>query len=200
MPSLPPADNDQSRPAGEGTHPPDPESTELTGPDVPPVGSSPGATSTIPGEPTPATGSSVVPISAGLPARYQLTAEIARGAMGVVLRGHDTSFGRDIAVKVMLEGHKGKRELRRRFLEEARITARLQHPGVVPVYEVGELPDGRPFYVMRMVQGRTLAQLLEARIDPAEDRPRFLRVFEQVCQAVAFAHDQGVIHRDLKPA
>jgi PAS domain S-box-containing protein len=199
MTSLPPADHDPNRRA-EGDPPPDPESTELTGPGAPPPGSPPGATSTIPGETTPAIGSSVFPISAGLPDRYQLTAEIARGAMGVVLRGRDTAFGRDIAVKVLLSAHKDKRELRRRFLEEARITARLQHPGVVPIYEVGQLPDTRPFYVMRMVHGRTLAQLLDARLDPSEDRPRFLRVFEQVCQAAAFAHDQGVIHRDLKPA
>ena len=201
MPTPPPADHEPDMPGAEGAAPLDPELTEPTGHGLLAAGALPGATCTIPGEitPPPAESSSVTPPT-GLPARYTLTAEIARGAMGVVLKGRDAAFGRDVAVKVLLEPHTDKRELRRRFVEEARITARLQHPGVVAVYEVGELSDTRPFYVMRMVQGRTLAQLLEVRLDPSEDRERFLRVFEQVCQAVAYAHSQGVIHRDLKPA
>jgi serine/threonine-protein kinase len=70
----------------------------------------------------------------------------------------------------------------------------------VPVYDVGQLPDSRPFFAMRLVKGRTLAQLLAQRRDPAQDLPRFLKVFERVCQTLAYAHAQGVIHRDLKPA
>src|SRR5262249_7725968 len=110
MTSLPPADHDPNRRA-EGDPPPDPESTELTGPGAPPARPPPGGPSTTPGETPPSVGSSVFPISAGLPDRYQLTAEIARGAMGVVLRGRDSAFGRDIAVKVLLSAHKDKREL-----------------------------------------------------------------------------------------
>jgi serine/threonine-protein kinase len=86
-----------------------------------------------------------------------------------------------------------------------RIAGQLQHPGVVPIYGLGELPDGRPYFQMKLVKGRTLAELLAARpVSPAAsapgDRPRFLKVFEQVCQAVAYGHSKGVIHRDLKPA
>jgi tetratricopeptide (TPR) repeat protein len=76
----------------------------------------------------------------------------------------------------------------------------LQHPGVVPVYELGQFPDRRPYFTMKLVKGRTLAQLLAERTDRAQDRPRFLKVFEQVCQALAYAHARGVIHRDLKPS
>src|SRR5262249_58267776 len=76
----------------------------------------------------------------------------------------------------------------------------LEHPAIVPVYDLGELPDGRPFFAMKLVQGQTLAELLAARATPAEDLPRWVGVFEQVCQAVAFAHTQELIHRDLKPS
>jgi serine/threonine-protein kinase len=76
----------------------------------------------------------------------------------------------------------------------------LQHPGVVPVYELGRFDDGRPFFTMKLVKGVTLARLLKERSSPAQDRARYLKVFEQVCQAVAFAHSRRVIHRDLKPA
>src|SRR5262245_56800560 len=135
---------------------------------------------------------------AGAPLR--LYDEIARGGMGGILRGRDDGQGRDVAVKVLLEEHRGKPGLVRRFLEEARIAGQLQHPGVVPVYGLGELPDGRPYFQMKVVKGRTLAEQLAARKEPAEDRGRFLKVFEQVCQALAYAHSKGVLHRDLKPA
>jgi Tfp pilus assembly protein PilF len=135
-----------------------------------------------------------------IPVRLQLFEEIARGGMGAVLRGRDDEFGRDVAVKVLLEAHQGKSELTQRFLEEARIAARLQHPGVAPVYAMGRLPDGRPYFAMKLVQGRTLARLLSERKDPADGLPRFLAVFEQLCQTVAYAHSRGVLHRDLKPA
>ncbi|HEX8202497.1 MAG TPA: serine/threonine-protein kinase, partial [Isosphaeraceae bacterium] len=133
-------------------------------------------------------------------ARYHLQGEIGRGGMGVVLRGRDPELGRDLAVKVLLEPYQDRPELVRRFLEEARIGGQLQHPGVVPVYDVGRLPDRRPFIAMKLVVGRTLAELLGSRAGPAEDRPRFLAIFEQVCQAVAYAHTRGVLHRDLKPS
>jgi hypothetical protein len=84
--------------------------------------------------------------------------------------------------------------------EEARYVGQLQHPSIVPVYDLGELPDGRPFFVMKLIHGHTLAELLAARATPAEDLPRWVGVFERVCQAVAFAHARGLIHRDLKPS
>ena len=131
--------------------------------------------------------------------RYPALAEIARGAMGAVFRGRDTLFGRPVAIKLLLEEHLHRAELRWRFAEEIRITAALQHPSVVPVYDTGTCANGRPFYVMRLVEGETLESLLSARQDPGHDRSRFLKVFEKVCEGVAFAHARGVIHRDVKP-
>jgi tetratricopeptide (TPR) repeat protein len=87
-----------------------------------------------------------------------------------------------------------------RFVQEARITAQLQHPGIPPIHEVGKLEDGRPFLAMKLVKGRTLDDLLNKRPTPSTERSRFLAVFEQVCQAVGYAHAHSVIHRDLKPA
>ncbi len=131
--------------------------------------------------------------------RYQLSGEIARGGMGVVLRGRDVDLGRDLAVKVLLGKYANKPEVNRRFVEEAQIGGQLQHPGVVPVYDIGRFGD-RPFFTMKLVKGQTLAALLSARADPAADRPRFLGMALQVSQTLAYAHAKGVIHRDLKPA
>jgi hypothetical protein len=131
--------------------------------------------------------------------RYQLFGEIARGGMGAVLRGRDVDLGRDLAVKVLLEKHADNPAVARRFLEEAQIGGQLQHPGVVPVYDVGRFGD-RPFFTMKLVKGHTLAALLSERGEPSQDRPRFLGIALQVAQALAYAHAKGVIHRDLKPA
>jgi hypothetical protein len=87
----------------------------------------------------------------------------------------------------------------RRFENEARITSRLQHPGIVPVHDLGESPDGRPCIMMKLVEGHALDKLLEQRAALSQDLPRFLSIFEQICQTLAYAHVQGVIHRDLKP-
>jgi WD40 repeat protein/tRNA A-37 threonylcarbamoyl transferase component Bud32 len=132
--------------------------------------------------------------------RYQMVGEIARGGMGAILKGRDTDLGRDLAMKVLLDQHRDHPELVRRFLEEAQIGGQLQHPGIVPVYELGTFADKRPFFTMKLVKGRTLAALLASRQAPADDRPRLLSIFEQVCQTVAYAHARGVIHRDLKPS
>jgi serine/threonine protein kinase len=131
--------------------------------------------------------------------RYQLFGEIARGGMGAVLKGHDPDLGRDLAVKVLLESHRNNPDLLRRFVEEAQIGGQLQHPGIVPVYELGAFADSRPFFTMKLVKGRTLAQILRERNSPADELPRLLGIFEQVCQTMAYAHSRGVIHRDLKP-
>jgi serine/threonine-protein kinase len=131
--------------------------------------------------------------------RYQLDGEIARGSMACVLRGRDVDLGRDVAVKVLLGAHAGQPDVVRRFIEKAQIGGQLQHPGIPPIYDVGRFGD-RPFFVMKLVKGRTLAALLTERSTPEQDLPRFLAIFEQVCQTVAYAHAKGVIHRDLKPA
>jgi serine/threonine protein kinase len=132
--------------------------------------------------------------------RYELREEIGRGGMGAVLRGHDPDLGRDLAVKVLLPDFLHDPAVVSRFTEEAQIGGQLQHPGIVPVYEMGRSADQRPYFTMKLVRGRTLAALLRERSDPQQDLPRFEQIFEQVCQTIAFAHSRGVIHRDLKPA
>jgi tetratricopeptide (TPR) repeat protein len=119
--------------------------------------------------------------------------------MGCVLLGRDADLGREVAVKVLLETHAGRTELLQRFIEEAQIAGQLQHPGVVPVYDLGRLSDRRPYFTMKLVKGQTLAHLLAARKESAEERSRWLGVFLQAAQALAYAHARGVIHRDLKP-
>ncbi len=127
--------------------------------------------------------------------RYLLQEELGRGGMATVWQALDPDLDRSLAVKLMHPDGDV-----RRFLEEAQITGQLQHPGIPPVHELGKLPDGQPFLAMKLIRGQTLARLLDQRPSPSHDLPRFLAVFEQVCQAVAYAHSKGVIHRDLKPA
>jgi eukaryotic-like serine/threonine-protein kinase len=132
--------------------------------------------------------------------RYRIDGEIARGGMGVVLKGRDPDLGRDVALKVLRDDHCDDTDMMRRFVEEAQIGGQLQHPGIVPIYELGAFADHRPFFAMKLVKGHTLAQLLETRADRDADRARFLSIFEDVAQTVAYAHARGVIHRDLKPS
>jgi serine/threonine-protein kinase len=132
--------------------------------------------------------------------RYEVEREIARGGMGVVFRARDPDLKRSLAVKVLREEYRAVPQLARRFREEAQVTGQLQHPGIPPVHEVGTLPDGRPFFAMKLIKGQTLADLLRGRPSPQDDLPRWLGLFEQLCQTLAYAHSKGVIHRDLKPA
>jgi tetratricopeptide (TPR) repeat protein len=132
--------------------------------------------------------------------RYEILGEVGRGGMGVVLRARDAVLDRELAVKVLHPDAAKRPDLVRRFLDEARIAGQLQHPGVAPVHELGSFGEARPYFTMKLVKGQTLADLLQQRHYPTEDLPRFLAVFEQVCQTVAFAHSKRIIHRDLKPA
>jgi tetratricopeptide (TPR) repeat protein/tRNA A-37 threonylcarbamoyl transferase component Bud32 len=142
-----------------------------------------------------------IPAGVSNPAvRYLLGEEIARGGMGVVHRATDVVLGREVAVKVLQEKYPPDSDTARRFADEARITGQLQHPNIPPGHDLGVLPDGRPFLAMKLIKGETLEDLLKRRADPAEGRGRFVAGFEQVCQAVAYAHVHGIIHRDLKPA
>jgi tRNA A-37 threonylcarbamoyl transferase component Bud32 len=131
--------------------------------------------------------------------RYRFEAFLARGGMAEVWRGFDTRLARGVALKVLREPVLADGGFRARFEEEARHVGRLEHPSIVPIYDLGELADGRPFFVMKLIHGQTLAGLLAARATPPEDLPGWVGVFERVCQAVAFAHARGLIHRDLKP-
>ena len=132
--------------------------------------------------------------------RYRLDAEIARGGMGAILRGRDVDIGRDLAIKVLLTSHKDRPEVVQRFIEEAQISGQLQHPGIAPVYDIGQFVDERPFMSMKLVKGDTLSKQLADRKDPQEDRTKLIGVFKQICETMAYAHSRGVIHRDLKPA
>jgi eukaryotic-like serine/threonine-protein kinase len=155
---------------------------------------------------------------------YEPLNRIDAGGMGVVWRVRDLQFQRTLAVKVMRARACNDPNAVRRFLAEARITGQLAHPFIVPIHAMGRLPDNRPYYTMKLVEGKTLAELLRNRTDPASRRTELVQVFAQVCQAVAFAHSRGVtpggstagaepccravafapnrgiIHRDLKPA
>jgi serine/threonine-protein kinase len=123
--------------------------------------------------------------------KYRLVRALGRGGMGSVYLVEDTELGREVALKVSTAAHWSS-ELSARLTREARVIAKLEHPGIVPVHDVGTLPDGRVFYVMKLVRGQRLDQ------HRAELRDA-LRLFTRVCEAVAFAHAHGVIHRDLKP-
>jgi serine/threonine protein kinase len=126
--------------------------------------------------------------------RYELVEEIGRGGMATVYLARDRDLDRLVALKVM-RGSMLDGDARQRMAAECRIMARLEHPGIVPVHESGVLPDGRVYYTMKFVRGRRLDDQVLAAIA----LPERLRLFEKICQAVAFAHAQGVIHRDLKP-
>ncbi|HOX45110.1 MAG TPA: protein kinase [Myxococcota bacterium] len=127
-------------------------------------------------------------------------AEMGRGGIGRVLLAFDEHLGREVALKELLPDAAGSAgEARARFLREARVTGQLEHPGIVPVYELGRRPDGTPYYTMRVVRGRTLAEVLgEARGLPG--RLALLTHFVDLCEAIAYAHSRGVVHRDIKPA
>jgi len=127
--------------------------------------------------------------------RYTLRELIARGGMGAVYAVEDEKLSRRVALKV-LEMPDANGELTNRLMREARILAQLEHPGIVPVHDVGTLPDGRVYYTMKFVRGLRLDKYV-AQLDSLSQR---LRLFLRVCDAVAFAHARGVLHRDLKPA
>ena len=127
------------------------------------------------------------------PANFEIGEVIATGGMGKISRAYDRRLGRDVALKEVLSPG-----LRARFDREATITARLQHPAIVPIYEAGTWPDGTAFYTMRLVPGETLTAALERRATLAE-RLALLPNVIAVTEALAYAHSRGVIHRDLKP-
>ncbi len=132
------------------------------------------------------------------PERYEQVCEHARGGLGRVVRAVDKRLGRTVAVKEMLRG-KPSPDHEARFLREALITARLEHPGIVPVHEAGRWPNGDPYYVMKLVEGRTLKELITTS-ETLRDRLGLLPHVIAVADAVGYAHSQGVIHRDLKPS
>lgn len=162
----------------------------------------------------PGTGGTVDEVLAQRPGeeKYVIAGEIARGGMGVILRSVDRDIRRDVAMKILLSDQKDRS--RQRFVEEAQITGQLEHPNIVPVHDLGVDADGRLFFTMKLVKGKSLAEILDEQRTPevaalVQSDPksapehslgRLLGVYQAVLNAIAFAHDRGVIHRDLKPA
>jgi eukaryotic-like serine/threonine-protein kinase len=138
--------------------------------------------------------------------RYEQAEELGRGAMGVVMLAGDSDLGREVALKTLLPKEIERAGARAALLREARLAGSLEHPNIVPVHELGLLEDGEPFFTMRRLEGRTLADVLKGhrRRDPEIldnfGRVRLLSIFIQICHALEFAHSRGVVHRDVKPA
>lgn len=137
--------------------------------------------------------------SMSLPCRFgdfELQEEIGRGGMGVVYRARQLSLGRDVAVKMLVRGQMASQEDEIRFRQEAEAAARLTHPNIVPVYEVGTTSD-RMYFTMKYIAGQTLTERLAQGLIPPHETAKLLAC---VSRAVAYAHSQGVLHRDLKPS
>jgi serine/threonine protein kinase len=195
-------------PEGEGTRytapsPPDPEATRYGQPPTPSADRDGTRYTAQPADPdaTGYTPTSDQPRSRAeqqFPRRfgdYELLAEIARGGMGIVYKARHTRLKRTVALKMILTGQLASPEAVERFQMEARAAANLDHPGIVPVYEVGET-DGHHFFTMSLVPGGSLHQLLADGPLPPRDAARLVR---QVAEAVQYAHEQGILHRDIKP-
>ena len=134
------------------------------------------------------------PVRLGQGDRYRLGSALGRGGMGEVMTATDEMIGREVAIKRMLRANASERSMAR-FFREATVQGRLDHPAIAPVHELGVDLDGRPFFVMKKLAGKSMAQLIAG--DPS--RNRLLRAFTDVCLAVELAHTRGVVHRDLKP-
>jgi WD40 repeat protein/serine/threonine protein kinase len=140
--------------------------------------------------------------------RFRIVRRFARGGLGEVFLAVDPELDREVAVKELRDHHAHDPTSQTRFLLEARLTGRLEHPGIVPVYGLGRYPDGRPYYAMRLIQGETLGRAIErfhaqeASLEPDRREIAFRRLLRSLidaCNAVAYAHSRGVVHRDLKP-
>jgi serine/threonine protein kinase len=149
----------------------------------------------------------LVPVKPGTSlGRYKIVNEHGRGGFGAVWRAKDTKLGRRIAVKQLGQRLANDSQSRRRFISEARVTARLEHPGIVPVYDISNVEEDHAYYTMRLIQGRTMAEAIDDLDQLPDDsiefqllRQRLLQAFVDACQTIEYAHAQGVIHRDLKP-
>jgi serine/threonine protein kinase/Flp pilus assembly protein TadD len=138
-------------------------------------------------------------------AKYKVLTTIARGGMGVVMQARDLRLRRTVAMKVMKTSNQFSRENVLRFIDEAQLTGQLEHPNIVPLYEIGLDEQGETFYTMKYVRGITLDEVLRGlrhgneRIAAKYPLGALLTIFQKICDGVAFAHSKGVVHRDLKP-
>tara|TARA_R110002096_G_scaffold285473_1_gene479276 strand:+ start:2539 stop:3159 length:621 start_codon:yes stop_codon:yes gene_type:complete len=139
------------------------------------------------------------------PVPFVFGQRIAQGAMGAILTAEDCKLGRTIAVKVMLDEAGISEEQQLRFVQEAAVLGKLQHPNIVPVYDLGRDAAGSLYYSMKLVKGRTLQDIINdlRKEDPTAlahyTLDRLLTIFRKICDALAFAHAENIIHRDLKP-
>ncbi|MDR0361820.1 MAG: serine/threonine protein kinase [Planctomycetota bacterium] len=139
------------------------------------------------------------------PARYVIGRELGSGSIGQVIEARDQHLGREVAIKILHDGEGLSRDGVARFIAEAQITAQLEHPSVVPVHELGIMPGGMPYFSMKLVKGRSLGDLINhLRIGDRDTTRQYnylarLRLFQRLCQGMAYAHAKGVVHRDLKP-
>jgi serine/threonine protein kinase/Leucine-rich repeat (LRR) protein len=138
--------------------------------------------------------------------KYQIGQIVAQGGMGAILRAQDLHLDRPVAMKVMLRPGQSSEDSQQRFLREAKVLARLEHPNIVPVHELGRDAQGQVFYTMKFVHGDSLHAVLKGiKAGDAETIAKYplnhlLTIFQKICDAIAFAHSKGIIHRDLKPA
>ena len=133
--------------------------------------------------------------------RFLLEDELGCGGMGRIYQARDPELRRTVAIKVLLDPKEVKRATLARFVSEAQITSQLDHPNIIPIHEIGATEDGEVYFVMKKVEGRTLSKILADVRGGDEEwtQYRLLNVFIKICDALAYAHDRGVLHRDLKP-
>lgn len=141
--------------------------------------------------------------------RFDVLSRHESGGLGEVLNAYDRQLRREVAIKQIKPRFRDSDEARQRFLQEAEVTGRLEHPGVVPVYAMGSWQDGRPYYAMRFIEGRTLRDRISEYHDSNEEPKRrsrslafrqLLQCFVDVCNTVSYAHSRDILHRDLKPS
>ena len=132
--------------------------------------------------------------------RYRLQHELGIGGMGVVIQAYDELLQRDVAMKLIRRKFLKQPSIHKRFMNEALLTSRLQHPCIVPIYDLSETEDHRPFFAMKLISGQSLASLLANTPANLQDRSQLLKIFERVCQSLAYAHSQHILHLDIKPA
>jgi serine/threonine protein kinase len=153
----------------------------------------------------PEEGKSLLPSTARDGRRYEMVEQLAKGGMGIVLRSNDSDLRRQVAMKVIVPDKRRHRETMVRFVEEAQITGQLEHPNIIPVHELGVDGQENLFYTMKLIQGHTLKEILDGLRAGRGDivkkygLSQLLNIFLKACDAVAFAHSKGVVHRDLKP-
>ena len=139
--------------------------------------------------------------------RYQLLGTLGSGGMGEVFRVFDPDLGREIAMKCIHPTVASISEVVEQFLNEAQLTSRLQHPSIIPVHEVGRLPNGELFFTMPIIEGRSLKDLIRARFKKGESEAkntqtlhRLISLYHNLCNVVAYAHSRKIVHCDLKPS